>query len=125
MRRPLPTTLRLELFLAAKGQCQACGWRLSPGSCWEIDHVVPLALGGTDEAANLQVLCIACHGDKTARQDVPAQSKARRMQARHLGAVRPRAVIPGSRNIQWVLILHRELVQVLATSLHLKKFLTG
>jgi 5-methylcytosine-specific restriction endonuclease McrA len=97
MRRTLSTTQRLALFLAAHGQCQACGWRLTPGTRWEIDHIVPLALGGRDEVANLQVLCKACHGSKTTRRDGPVLSKAKRMQARHLGAVQPRKVIPGSR----------------------------
>lgn len=101
MRRPLSTTQRLELFLAAKGHCQRCGWRLQPGSRWEVDHVVPLALGGRDEVCNLQVLCVACHGGKTAREDLPAIAKARRVEARHWGAARPRSFIPGSRGTRW------------------------
>jgi 5-methylcytosine-specific restriction protein A len=30
-----------------------------------VDHIVPLEEGGTDDDANLQVLCHACHGKKT------------------------------------------------------------
>jgi 5-methylcytosine-specific restriction protein A len=101
MRRALSTTQRLELYLTAKGHCQACGWRLMPGTRWEVDHIVPLALGGTDTPDNLQVLCSACHGSKTRERDLPALGKARRRQARHLGAVRARAVIPGSRRSRW------------------------
>ena len=97
MRRSLSTRQRLELYLAAKGACQSCGWRLTPGTRWEIDHVLPLALGGRHDATNLQVLCAQCHGSKTTQRDVPAVSKAKRMQARHLGATRSRGVIPGSR----------------------------
>ena len=97
MRRSLSTTQRLHLFLTAQGHCQACGWRLSPGTRWEVDHIIPLALGGSDQPDNLQVLCAACHGSKTATADAPALSKAKRMQARHLGAARSKAVIPGSR----------------------------
>ena len=44
-----------------------CTWgnnRLRPGAA-DLDHVVPLADGGTDDEANLQVLCKCCHGLKT------------------------------------------------------------
>ncbi len=97
MRRSLSTTRRLHLFLKAQGHCQACGWRLSPGTRWEVDHIIPVALGGSDHGDNLQVLCAACHGSKTATADAPALSKAKRMQARHLGAARSKTIIPGSR----------------------------
>lgn len=33
----------------------------------EVDHVIPLHKGGTDDPANLQGLCADCHADKTAR----------------------------------------------------------
>ena len=32
---------------------------------YEIDHVVPLFKGGTNEISNLQALCRSCHGKKT------------------------------------------------------------
>ncbi len=97
MRRSLSTTQRLHLFLKAQGHCQACGWRLSPGTRWEVDHIISVALGGSDRPENLQVLCAACHGSKTATADVPALSKAKRVQARHLGARRSEDIIAGSR----------------------------
>ena len=101
MRRKLSTTQRLALFLAAQGQCQACGWRLTPGQRWEVDHIVPMSLGGRHQADNLQVLCAACHGSKTNLHDRPVLSKAKRLQSRHLGAVRSRTTIPGSRRSKW------------------------
>jgi len=33
-----------------------------------VDHIVPKALGGTDDHDNLQVLCKACHDAKTAAE---------------------------------------------------------
>jgi 5-methylcytosine-specific restriction endonuclease McrA len=45
---------------------------------WELDHVVPLADGGTHELANLQTLCRPCHRAKTARE---AGERARRRRA--------------------------------------------
>lgn len=33
----------------------------------EVDHVVPLAKGGTDDASNLVAINAVCHARKTAR----------------------------------------------------------
>jgi 5-methylcytosine-specific restriction protein A len=100
-RRSLATRERLDLYLAAHGRCQRCGWALAPGTRWEIDHVIPLALGGRDQADNLQVLCTACHGGKTHRIDVPAIAKTARIRARHLGARTSRRPLPGGRRSRW------------------------
>lgn len=34
----------------------------------ELDHVIPLALGGADDDSNYQSLCIECHLAKSARE---------------------------------------------------------
>ncbi|MFO1151177.1 MAG: HNH endonuclease signature motif containing protein [Alsobacter sp.] len=101
MSRSLSTSERLALFLRAKGRCQACGWVLAPGTRWDVDHILPRALGGRDAPDNLQVLCRACHAGKTASQDAPALAKTRRLKARHLGATRPRSIMPGSMRSRW------------------------
>lgn len=31
----------------------------------EVDHIIPICKGGTDERNNLQGVCKACHDDKT------------------------------------------------------------
>ena len=100
-RRSLATRERLDLFLAAHGRCQRCGWALAPGTRWDIDHVIPLALGGRDQAGNMQVLCAACHGGKTHREDVPVIAKTVRIRARHLGARTSRRPLPGGRRSRW------------------------
>jgi 5-methylcytosine-specific restriction endonuclease McrA len=38
---------------------------------YEIDHIHPLARGGSNPVQNLQALCRACHVHKTDRQRVP------------------------------------------------------
>ncbi|MBD3175775.1 MAG: hypothetical protein GF320_11380 [Armatimonadia bacterium] len=35
---------------------------------WEIDHKTPLWAGGANHVDNLQVLCVPCHREKTARE---------------------------------------------------------
>ena len=100
-RRRLSTRERLDFFLAAQGRCQRCGWALTPGTRWEVDHVIPLALGGRDHPDNLQVLCSPCHGGKTHREDVPVIAKTTRIRARHLGARTTRRPLPGGRRSPW------------------------
>ncbi|MGF1792925.1 HNH endonuclease [Photobacterium profundum] len=35
----------------------------------EVDHIIPLYLGGTDEKSNLQPLCFLCHQFKTTTEN--------------------------------------------------------
>ena len=51
--------LRADPFCAA---CRAAG-RVRPAT--DLDHIVPLFKGGTDDDANLQGLCAECHSEKT------------------------------------------------------------
>ena len=51
--------------------CVAC--RSKPST--DVDHIVPIAEGGGNEAGNLQALCHACHSRKTARAKRKASSK--------------------------------------------------
>jgi len=52
--------------LAEEPRCRMCG---APAS--EVDHIVPLARGGTHDRANLQPLCVSCHRIKSARARDP------------------------------------------------------
>ena len=103
VRRPtFSTSFRLSLFLKRKGICTACAQKIEAGKAWDIDHILPLALGGTNEPDNLQILCRSCHKTKTARFDVPRIAKTKRLKARHLGARAPSTrPIPGSRRSPW------------------------
>jgi 5-methylcytosine-specific restriction endonuclease McrA len=47
----------------------------------EIDHIIPLELGGDECLNNLQALHPACHREKTKR-DMKAIAKMRRLQAK-------------------------------------------
>jgi len=38
------------------------------GRTWEVDHIVAVADGGTDDPANLRLLCGRCHRERTAAQ---------------------------------------------------------
>ena len=39
----------------------------------EVDHITPLARGGTNDSENLQALCKRCHSRKTATENAPTR----------------------------------------------------
>lgn len=52
---------------------------LSRSSLWDMDHVVPLWDGGTNELTNLRTLCIPCHREAT-RRGAKQRASQRRQQ---------------------------------------------
>ena len=101
-RQFFSTSFRLNLFLKRKGSCGSCYQKIDAVKAWDIDHIIPLALGGTNEAKNLQILCKPCHNSKTYQVDIPSIAKTKRLKARHLGARSPSTrPIPGSRRSPW------------------------
>ncbi|MGE5595532.1 MAG: HNH endonuclease [Hyphomicrobiales bacterium] len=42
-------------------RCVACG---TTGVRFEVDHIVPLACGGSNEPQNLRTLCVTCHRNR-------------------------------------------------------------
>lgn len=95
-RRSLTTKARLELFTEHHGECHICGGKIHAGEKWEVEHLIPIAMGGDDEAHNMRPAHVKCHRAKTSA-DVKAIAKAKRMEAKHLG-IRPRKgrPMPGS-----------------------------
>ena len=57
---------REQVLKSAFGLCAACKCIGRVAQAQEVDHVVPLADGGSDDIANLQALCTACHEAKSA-----------------------------------------------------------
>ena len=101
-RRTWTARRKLALFEAHAGRCHICGGRIDgTRERWEVEHIVPIALGGEDTEANCAPVRVACHRAKTA-QDVATIAKAERVRAKHNGA-RPqrRAIIPGSKASGW------------------------
>ena len=47
--------------------CLICGTtKETRGVKWEVDHILPVADGGTDDPENLRLLCVPCHKGVTA-----------------------------------------------------------
>ena len=70
------TKLRLSLWTKSP-LCACCGRFIDYPAGFELDHIVPLANGGTDRVDNMQLLCVwydvdgskrGCHIDKTAAE---------------------------------------------------------
>ena len=79
---------RAEFFARADGHCQKCTRKIPHGDDWDLgafdlDHITPLSRGGTNDDANMQVLCSWCHGDKTG-DDVAGAAKDKRVYANHV-----------------------------------------
>ena len=100
MRREFPARIKVAAFQRAQGACEGCGARLSVGK-YHYDHDTPDGLGGAPTLENCKVLCTVCHSTKTRTGDVPAIAKAKRREARHLGARVSARPMPGSRASKW------------------------
>jgi len=46
--------------------CRSCGRVVT--QLPQVDHIVPLRAGGTDDLTNLQTLCLRCHATKTRQE---------------------------------------------------------
>lgn len=58
------TVIRQRILLRDEYTCQICG-RVS--AQLEVDHIVPLSMGGNNSISNLQSLCKTCHKLKSDR----------------------------------------------------------
>lgn len=53
--------------------CQSCLMQGRYVTATDVDHIVPVAHGGTDDESNLQSLCHECHKVKTAKERLRRQ----------------------------------------------------
>lgn len=80
-RKPLPRSTRERIYRRDKNTCQACLGSRCNNTPLVVDHIVPVAEGGTDDDHNLQLLGQSpCHDDKT-RAEIE-RGKARKSERR-------------------------------------------
>lgn len=60
--------IEAKLFALQRGKCACCG--LSLGKNYHVDHVMPLARGGTNTDDNVQLLRQSCNAQKHAKHPV-------------------------------------------------------
>ncbi|WP_417888223.1 HNH endonuclease [Zunongwangia sp.] len=65
-RKSLSKKVRFEVFKRDKFQCQYCG-KKAPDVVLNVDHIDPVANGGTNEVINLITSCFDCNQGKKAR----------------------------------------------------------
>lgn len=57
LRENIPSRVREEVWRRDGGKCQKCGATTG----LQFDHVIPVSLGGSNTAENLQILCASCN----------------------------------------------------------------
>lgn len=103
MKRRRRTPEHRERICVERGWiCHICNLPIDPvRQRHELDHVIPLASGGTDDDDNLAPAHAKCHLEKTIG-DVGKIAKGKRMRAFHLGTKPPpQKIMPGSRRSKW------------------------
>ncbi|MFL5262701.1 MAG: HNH endonuclease, partial [Anaeromyxobacteraceae bacterium] len=96
--RHVPAAVRRAVFIRDGGCCQ---WPMSSGGVCgsrtrvELDHIVPVALGGESTVSNMRLLC-ACHNAVAARQVFGAQLMDRYSRGRSGGQVSAPAPNPAA-----------------------------
>lgn len=81
-RRRITTTEKRLLWERQLGTCNCgCGGALVPGQV-DVEHQIPLSLGGADALENLSLWLRSCHKRKT-RDDVRRLAKAKRQERYH------------------------------------------
>ncbi|MGO8821258.1 MAG: HNH endonuclease [Desulfomonilaceae bacterium] len=56
-RQPIPDDVKMFVWQRDKGQCVNCGSKQN----LEFDHIIPISMGGSNTARNLQILCEECN----------------------------------------------------------------
>lgn len=90
IRRRMSQERRVRLLAENGGMCGICGRTIGDDE-YEIDHAIPLGLGGTDDDGNLQPVHFECHWAKTyggrlTRGDVREIAKAKRIARKRQGS---------------------------------------
>jgi hypothetical protein len=63
-RIPITAKQRNRIFERCEGKCAYCTGQLLYNDPWHIDHIVPLAKGGSNEESNLTLACARCNVKK-------------------------------------------------------------
>lgn len=82
-RKRLTSAQRFALLKRENHTCHLCETTIQVGQAWDVSHEIPLELGGADDDVNRRAAHRKCHRDYTARVDIPAIARAKRIEAKH------------------------------------------
>lgn len=68
LRAVLRRTIINHLLVSQHGRCAVCHTDVIEKH--HLDHIVPIALGGTNDRSNFQLLCPSCNLSKSAKDPV-------------------------------------------------------
>lgn len=88
----VPDSVRLRIFRSAGGVCHISGVVIQSGDKWELEHLVPLSMGGRHAESNLRPALVDAHKEKTAAE-ATARAKADAVAKKHLGITEPKQKI--------------------------------
>ena len=80
----VPPRVRQRIFEREGGICHITGQKIAPGDAWQLDHRVPLILGGSHKESNLFPALVEPHKRKTATE-MKVKSKIARIAKKHMG----------------------------------------
>jgi 5-methylcytosine-specific restriction endonuclease McrA len=86
-RKSFSNRERAEIFRDTSGICHLCQRPIGPGEEWDVEHVTPKGLGGSDDPENLRPAHVDCHrgpGGKTS-DDRAKMAKADRLALKAAG----------------------------------------
>lgn len=110
-RKPLTDKQKLKMFLDAGGICCVCGQKINGvKEAWD-EHVLPLAVGGSNDADNRAPAHEKCAREKSAAETT-LRKKAERVAEKHLGARSRKArPLPGTKASGWKKKISGEVVR--------------
>lgn len=93
----IPARVQDRVAMKSLDCCVKCTRKIGEGLRGQIDHVIPLIIGGLHRESNLQLLCVECHAAKT-KLDVKIKAKVAKSRKRRLGFSKPKgSPMPGTR----------------------------
>lgn len=75
--RKVSESMKKKIAANQEWKCNSCEMLLS--HVFEVDHIQPLFLGGTNDQQNLSALCRECHGKKTSEDRQNWNSRIRQI----------------------------------------------
>lgn len=72
-RSGVTPSIRWKVLERDGRKCIVCGISAKDGAVLEVDHIVSVFHGGTDDMDNLRTLCFDCNRGKSSGSDVPAK----------------------------------------------------